>query len=170
MAVGGVELEQVSVDRFRSVLGLHAGGVTVITVPGPAGFTATSFLSVSLDPPLVAFCVAHSSRSWTAVETAPTFVANILACDQEHVGRLFATRDADRFADRTLWSDGPEGAPVLRGAHAWVAASIQSRLRAGDHVGVLGRVIALGRGDGAEPLLYHRGRFCRLDTRMNGTG
>ena len=157
----------VSPDSFRRMLGHHAGGVTIITVPGPAGFTATSFTSVSLHPPLVAFLIAREAGCLPAVETAGTFIANILADDQEDLSRLFATRGANRFADRGAWRLGPGGAPLLNGVHAWVAATIETCLRAGDHVGVLGRVIDLGEGGGAEPLLYHRGRYRRLEARTD---
>src|SRR3954454_17904970 len=81
-------------DLFKSLLRRHAAAVVVVTAPGeqPAGFTATSFTSVSLEPPLVSFCLAHSASAWPAVQTAELIAVHVLTQQQEQVARTFATR------------------------------------------------------------------------------
>ena len=87
--------------HYRQVLGHFATGVTVITAidDGEAvGLAANSFTSVSLEPPLVAFCAAHESTTWPRIRAARRFCVNVLAEDQEDVCRVFAAKGADRFA------------------------------------------------------------------------
>src|SRR6185312_5282820 len=105
----------VDTDLFRQLLRRHAAAVVVITAPGepPAGFTATSFTSVSLDPPLVSFCLAKTASAWPAVEAASTIAVHVLTQEQEHVARTFATRGIDRFAVHGAWHPGPDGVPLL---------------------------------------------------------
>ena len=84
--------------RFRQVLGHFPTGVTVITTVSkgtPIGLTIGSFSSVSLDPPLVMFCVDKSSTSWAKIEQSGTFCVNILSDEQEQMSRVFASRAAD---------------------------------------------------------------------------
>src|SRR3954469_15399779 len=112
----------VDAELFRSLLRRHAAAVVVITAPGepPAGFTATSFTSVSLDPPLVSFCLAHSASAWPAVQTSEVIAVHVLTKEQEHVARTFATRGIDRFAAHGAWRPGPDGVPLLAGVLARV--------------------------------------------------
>src|SRR4051812_42498471 len=111
-------------ELFRTLLRRHAAGVVVITAPGrdgtarPAGFTATSFTSVSLDPPLVSFCLDRRSSSWPTLEESPFVGVHVLTESQEHLARRFATSGIDRFAEPVRWSAGPHGVPVLEGALA----------------------------------------------------
>ena len=104
-------------DLFRALLRRHAAAVVVVTAPGepPAGFTATSFTSVSLDPPLVSFCLARSASAWPAVETADVVAVHVLGHAQEQVARTFATRGIDRFAAHAAWRAGPGGGPLRDG-------------------------------------------------------
>ncbi|WP_207840869.1 flavin reductase family protein [Williamsia soli] len=157
--------EPVDSTMLRSVLGHFATGVIAITAIDPdtgkgAGLAANSFTSVSLDPPLVAFCVAHSSGSWPAVKRAEKFVINILAEDQEHVGRQLAVKGGDKFAGLD-WSPSPNGAPILDNAVAWIEAQVDAEHVAGDHVIVVSRVNHL-YADGRAPLLFHKGKYSRL--------
>lgn len=150
---------------MRNVLGHFATGVIAITAIDPdtgrgAGLAANSFTSVSLDPPLVAFCVAHTSTSWPGVKKAETFAINVLAEDQEHVGRQLAVKGTDKFAGLE-WRRSPKGAPFLENSAAWIEAEIESEHPAGDHVIVVARVNHL-YADERAPLLFHRGRYGRL--------
>lgn len=156
--------------RFREVLGHFATGVTVISglAEGgvPVGFTAQSFTSVSLDPPLVCVCPARSSVSWPLIRARGTFCANVLADDQEALGRVFATRGADKFQG-VAWTPAPEtGSPVLDGVLAWVDCRIEAEHDGGDHVIAMGRVIDLGLGPGPArpPLLFFRGGYGRFES------
>src|SRR5690606_20085074 len=96
-------------DRFRSLLSQHAAGVVIVTadVSGePVGLTATSFTSVSLSPPLVAFYIADSSRTWPRLRKAGVFAVHLLGEEQRDLAVRFAAKDTDRFAPPTVWSRG----------------------------------------------------------------
>jgi flavin reductase (DIM6/NTAB) family NADH-FMN oxidoreductase RutF len=156
----------VDVDLFRALLRRHAAAVVVITAPGepPAGFTATSFTSVSLDPPLVSFCLAHTASAWPAVALAGVVAVHVLSQEQEHVARTFSTRHIDRFAAHGAWRPGPDGVPLLDGVLARIVCRVVQRVEAGDHTIVLA---APETGDHHEdrtvpPLVYHDGHYARL--------
>jgi 3-hydroxy-9,10-secoandrosta-1,3,5(10)-triene-9,17-dione monooxygenase reductase component len=137
---------------FRQVLGYFATGVTVITAHGPDE-------PVSLDPPLVLFCAAHSSSTWPLIREAGKFTVNILAEDQEHVSRAFAAKDVDRF-EAVGHRDSAHGSPILNDTLAFVDCEIEAMHEAGDHVLVVGRVLELGvQRDGVGPLLFFRGGY-----------
>ncbi|RJL26600.1 flavin reductase [Bailinhaonella thermotolerans] len=154
-------------DHFRSVLGHFATGVVAITAidpesGGPCGLAANSFTSVSLDPPLVAFCVAHTSSSWPKVREAARHCINILGEQQLPVCRQLAAKGGDKFRD-LAWNPSPSGTPILEGALAWIDCSIEAEYVAGDHVIVVARVHELnthGNGDG--PLVFFRGAYGRF--------
>jgi 3-hydroxy-9,10-secoandrosta-1,3,5(10)-triene-9,17-dione monooxygenase reductase component len=151
--------------HYRTVLGHFASGVTVITAhgaDGPVGMAANSFSSVSLDPPLVLFCAAHSSSTWPKIQATGAFCVNILAEDQEDVCRLFATKDVDRFA-QIGWHKGPSGSPVLDGVLAHIDCTTVAEHDAGDHAIVVGRVIELEVHHEGGPLTFFRGGYGRLD-------
>src|SRR5690349_16967412 len=85
-------------DLFRALLRRQASTVTVVTAPGspPAGFTATSFTSVSLRPPLVSFCLAHTASSWPTITRADHVAVHLLGQTQQELARTFATSGVDR--------------------------------------------------------------------------
>ena len=148
--------------RFRQVLGHFPTGVVVVTAVQdngePAGMAVGSFTSVSLDPPLVAFLPDRSSSSFPKIRAAGSFCINVLAGDQEHVCRAFATRGADKYA-AVAWRAASSGSPVLDGVVAWIDCDIDQVLEAGDHYIVLGRVRDLDVADKASPLLFFRGGY-----------
>ena len=148
-------------DLFRKLLRRHAAGVVVVTAPGerPAGFTATSFTSVSVRPPLVSFCLDRGSSSWPVVEAARHVGVHILADRQESVARRFATKGIDRFAAPTRWRPGPYGVPVLDGTLAVLVCRVAERVPAGDHAIVLAEPVDGAYTEDAAPLLYHMGRY-----------
>ena len=150
--------------EFRRVLGQFATGVTVITAMDgeePAGVVANSFTSVSLDPPLVLFCVARTSSTWPRIERARRFAVNILGEHQEETSRLFATRDVDRFAS-VEWHVGVGGSPVLEDCLAYLDCEFWAEYDGGDHIIVVGRVLDLGVPREAGPLLFFQGKYARL--------
>ena len=148
--------------RFRQVLGHFCTGVTVVTgihEGEPVGFTAQSFTSVSLDPPLVLVCPAKSSASWPRIAASGAFCVTILRQDQEAVCRAFAARGADKFRG-IGWTPAPgTGSPLLSGALAWVDCRIEAEHDGGDHVIAVGRVVDMGVAAEARPLLFYRGGF-----------
>jgi 3-hydroxy-9,10-secoandrosta-1,3,5(10)-triene-9,17-dione monooxygenase reductase component len=148
--------------RFRDVLGLFASGVTVVTSladGAPVGMTCQSFSSVSLEPPLVMFCPAKTSRAWPLMQRAGFFCVNILAHDQAEISNAMATKGTDKY-DGIDWRPAATGAPLLDGVLGYVDCAVHSVHEAGDHYVVLGRVKELGFGDdGRRPLLYYRGSY-----------
>jgi flavin reductase (DIM6/NTAB) family NADH-FMN oxidoreductase RutF len=147
--------------RFRQVLGHFPTGVAVITATGPGGpvgFTIGSFVSVSLDPPLVGFLPQKTSKTWGPMEAAGSFCVNVLSIEQAELCWRFAKERDDKF-EGVAWRPAPVSkAPLLDGVLAWIDCSIESVSDAGDHIFVLGRVHALDAGDG-DPQLFFRGKL-----------
>jgi len=156
-------------DDFRRVLSHFASGVTIVTTLDaegrPAGLTASAFSSVSLDPPLVLVCVAHSAQSYPAFHAHGKFAINVLGTDHEHVARRFASSGPghEKFTELG-YRKGLLGLPIIDDALAELECTIVHAYPAGDHTIFVGQVEAAdSRGDkGLEPLLYYRGRFNRL--------
>ncbi|WP_329060445.1 flavin reductase family protein [Streptomyces sp. NBC_01429] len=145
-------------EALRRTLRRHAAGVTVITVPGPAGFTATSFTSVSLEPALVSFCLGLTASTSAAVHAADRFAVHVLGTGNTTLARQFARSGIDRF-DGVAWSEGDDGVPLLDDVPAWLTARVTLRQRVGDHLLVVGEVDA-GGGHGQGPgLVHHDGAF-----------
>ena len=154
--------------RFRQVLGHFGTGVTVVTALDggePIGFTAQSFTSVSLEPPLISVCPSRRSVTWPRMHRAGAFCANVLSSGQEELARAFAVRDAARFAG-VEWAPAPAtGSPVLAGVLAWVDCLVHSVHEAGDHLIVVGRVVGLGHDtEDRTPLLFYRGGYGRFES------
>ena len=150
-------------DDYRRTLGHFASGVTIVTASLGGerfGLTCQSFFAVSLDPPLVAFSPAKTSRSYPRIREAGAFCVNILAETQADLGRTFARSGADKWAD-VGWTTGATGSPILDGVLAWVDCDWHAEHEAGDHWLVLGRVRAL-RGSDHKPLVYFRSAFERI--------
>lgn len=149
-------------ETYKAVLARHAAGVVIVTAApdgGPAGLTATSFTSVSLRPPLVAFYVARTSTTWPTLRTAPGFAVNILAEEQSDLAARFARSSLDRFAPPTRWRTGPYGAPLLDDAAGHLHCRWHTITPVGDHWLVVGHVTDAEAGPPTAPLLYHRGKF-----------
>ncbi|SOC52227.1 NADH-FMN oxidoreductase RutF, flavin reductase (DIM6/NTAB) family [Blastococcus aggregatus] len=146
---------------MRDVLGHFASGVTVLTAAtdaGPIGFTCQSFSSLSLDPPLVAFAPARSSRTWAQLRTLGRFCINVLAEGQDDVSQNFARSGADKF-DGVPWTPSPHGSPVLDDVVAWIDGELWAEYDGGDHTIVVARVLDLGAAPDRRPLLFHRGAY-----------
>ncbi len=149
-------------ENFRNVLGRLPTGVVVITggdPKHPSGLVVGSFMSVSLEPPLVAVCPAKTSTSWPAVELSGSFCANVLSDSQEALARRFAASGGDKFSE-VDWTPAPAtGAPVLDGVVAWIDCRVYERFEAGDHWLVLGEVLELSVHRQGGALVFHGGAF-----------
>ncbi|GAA4371066.1 flavin reductase family protein [Actinomadura verrucosospora] len=149
---------------FRSVLGRFPTGVVAVTALDPAsgrpaGLAVNSFTSVSLDPPLVAFCVAHTSTTWPVMRTAARLCVNILAESQQDVSeRLAFGSGPEKFAG-VAWTHGPGGAPLIDGAVAWIECSVEQEHLAGDHLIVVARAHDLAEHRDEGPLVFYGGRY-----------
>jgi flavin reductase (DIM6/NTAB) family NADH-FMN oxidoreductase RutF len=148
--------------HFRAALGMFATGVTIVTARGAdgtlVGLTANSFNSVSLDPPLVLWSLARRAGSMPVFARGSHYAINILAADQKDLAQRFATRDIDRFAG-VSWREGTGGAPVLDGVAAVFECANRSQYEEGDHVIFVGEVERCAARAGAQPLIFHGGRY-----------
>lgn len=146
---------------LRDAFGAFPTGVTVVTTRDaegrPIGFTANSFTSVSLDPPMLLVCLARTSRNFATMTGTHRFAVNVLSENQKDVSNTFARPVEDRFA-AVSWSDAPSGAPVFDDVAAWFDCALDSVLEAGDHVILLGRITAFGNS-GRNGLGYARGGY-----------
>jgi flavin reductase (DIM6/NTAB) family NADH-FMN oxidoreductase RutF len=157
-------LDERNVDAavFRSVFRRHAAGVVVITADaghGPAGFTATSLVSVSLLPPLVSFSIATSASSWPTIQRADSLVINFLDADQDDLAGRFATSGIDRFAEPTRWSRLRTGEPALDEVPSYLRALVEHRFAVGENHIVVARLATHAERREHTPLLYHDGRY-----------
>lgn len=141
---------------LRDAFGRFATGVTVVTAPGPIGITANSFASVSLDPPLLLWSPARSSRRFAAFHAAEHFAVHVMGAEQMELCRRFASVGDD-------WEGQPhllnaEGVPLLPGCLARFECRTEARHDAGDHVLIIGRIERFTFEHGA-PLVFSAGRF-----------
>jgi flavin reductase (DIM6/NTAB) family NADH-FMN oxidoreductase RutF len=164
--------QTVDTDDFRAAMTRLAAGVVLITAHDPddgprgedVGMTATAFMSVSLEPPLVLVSVRIGSRMDELLERQPRWAVSVLSESQRHIAGRFAMRG--RISDRLLFEDVAyyrgeySDAPVLGGALAILECETEQRVPAGDHILVVARVLA-ARTPSAEggPLTYFRGRY-----------
>ena len=146
---------------FRDALAQFATGVTVICAPGPpgrfVGFTANSFNSVSLDPPLVLWSLRRRANDLAYFERAERYAINVLAHDQVELARRFSRPHADRF-DGVAYRLGTAGVPLIEGCVASFECRNQVRHVAGDHVLFIGEVETCVRTKG-RGLVFHHGRY-----------
>lgn len=146
---------------LRDAFGCFMTGVTVVTTldseGAPQGFTANSFSSVSLDPPLLLVSLANASRNLETFAKGNGFAVNILAEGQKDLSGTFARPSENRFAD-VYWRKGPVGSPLIAGVSAWFDCTLEQTVLAGDHTILIGRV----GGFEATPtagLGYYRGAY-----------
>jgi flavin reductase (DIM6/NTAB) family NADH-FMN oxidoreductase RutF len=146
---------------LRQVFGAFPTGVTALAgMVGatPVGMAASSFTSVSLDPPLACVCVARTSTTWPRLRRSERLGVSVLGHGQREACRRLAARGVDRFAGLG-WRATPDGAVLLAGASAWFDCSVESEIRAGDHQVVLLGVHRLGRDPRVSPLVFHSSRL-----------
>jgi len=152
---------QIEADVFRRVMGSFASGVTIVTAldpdGAPRGFTASGMSSLSLNPRLLLICVNAASATLSAIQEQGVFAVNILAEQQRELAQRFASRLPDKFAG-VEWQPGATGAPLMAGSLAHAECRVYRVYEGGDHVVILGEVVAAAASD-AVPLLYFRGRY-----------
>ncbi len=148
--------------ELRKALGQFATGVTVVTTLAadgtPEGITVNSFTSVSLEPPLVLWCLALKAAIFDTFRVASQHLINVLAADQVEISNRFASRGANRFAG-LKWTPTDTGLPRLDGCLAWFECGIRSRYEEGDHLILVGRVESFEVAPGKPPLIFHDSRY-----------
>ena len=165
-----VPASAVGVSAFREAMGEFPTGVTVVTVAAGHGSmhgtTVNSFSSVSLDPMLVLVCLNENSCGLDLIERAGAFAVNVLSAGQQSVSRRFADRNrpaGSEMFDGVPFEPGLTGCPVLVDAAASFDCRLRQSHRAGDHLIVLGEVVALVHRPRLEPLVFHAGTYKVLE-------
>lgn len=155
------ELDQAT---LRQAYGTFPSGVVALASridDAPVGMAASSFVSVSLDPPLVAVCIQNTSSTWPKLAAAQRIGISVLGEAHDVAVRSLAAKTGDRFAGLTVRTTD-DGAIFIEGASAWLDATVDQEVPAGDHVIVLLRVHALEVHDGVAPIVFHASRFRKL--------
>lgn len=151
-------------DSFRRACAKFATGITVVTVTDPQGtpygFTANSFTSVSLDPPLVLVCLSFRSTLISHFTPGVRFAVNILRENQRDLSVRFATRQEDRFAG-VPWRRSEAGVPLIESSLAHFQCDLRQIIEAGDHAVFLGEVFQASFSDG-DPLIYFNSKYAAL--------
>lgn len=159
-----VDNRGLTADVLRGAYGRFPSGVTAVCglVDGrPTGIAASSFTSVSLEPPLVSVCVAHASTTWPVLRRASRLGVSVLAEDQGPVARALASKSSDRFAS-VDWVAEPPGSVFVLGAALWLECRIVREVPAGDHAIALLKIDRLSPHAGVPPVVFHASTFRSL--------
>ena len=155
----------IDADTFRSVLGRFASGVTIVTTRDADGIdhgmTVSAFCSLSLDPPMVVFCVDHVASMHDMLLAHPPCGMSILSSNQEAYSRRFADQDNERF-DGIAYSRGESGVVLLDNALAHLECRLVAHHEGGDHTVYIAQVDRAEPRHG-RPLLYYRGGYAQLE-------
>lgn len=155
---------ELDLKGLRQAFGNFMTGVTVVTAlsedGSPVGFTANSFTSVSLDPPLLLVCPGKHLSSFRAFKQCSHFAVSILAEGQEEISNIFASSKSGRF-EQCRWIGDHNGTPVMEGASAHFSCAVHHQIDAGDHMILVGRVEQFSRTD-FPGLGYWKGGYVSL--------
>jgi flavin reductase (DIM6/NTAB) family NADH-FMN oxidoreductase RutF len=158
-------LDTAAQSDLRAAFAQYATGVAVVTARTaeghPVGITINSFSSLSLDPPLILWCLQLCAASLDAYTAADYFAVNVLASGQEPIARRFAARGTDRFAG-AHWYPGPRYLPLLDGGLGVFVCRRVARLPGGDHLIMIGALEEYEVSAGRQPLVFHGGRYRSL--------
>jgi flavin reductase (DIM6/NTAB) family NADH-FMN oxidoreductase RutF len=149
-------------QALRAALGLFATGVTIVTTRASdgtmIGLTANSFNAVSLTPPLVLWSIGNKAGSLQAFLQAKHYAIHVLAVEQQNLAERFASKLVDRF-EGLAFKEGLGGVPLLPGCAAVFECTNKSQYPEGDHVILVGEVLACQHDATRAPLLFHGGKF-----------
>lgn len=149
---------------LRAAFGHFPSGVIAIAAELDGirvGLAVSTFVPVSLDPPLVSFCVQNTSETWPRIRGLPAVGVSVLGEAHEAAARTLAAKGADRFAGlETVSSDA--GAVFLQGTSVWLETAIEQEIPAGDHTIVVLGVREVTVHDGVAPIVFHRSGFRKL--------
>src|ERR1700712_5721543 len=162
MAFGDSALDS---DSLRDAFGHFPTGVVAIAAEVDdvrIGLAASTFVPVSLDPPLVSFCVQNTSTTWPKLAKSPRLGISVLGERHDGAARALAARTGDRFAGLTTVTSA-QGAVFIEGTSVWVESSIEQSIAAGDHSLIILRVTDMSVHPGIAPMVFHRSMFRRLN-------
>jgi flavin reductase (DIM6/NTAB) family NADH-FMN oxidoreductase RutF len=152
---------------FRGAFAAHPAGVSIVTAAGPhgpAGITASSVISVSVEPPVLAFSIAAGSESGAALLAGGGLAVHLLTTANHRLAEVFARPGSRRFGFDMDWYTGPTGEPIIRGVGTVLRCKPIDRMPAGTGVVVAAQVLqVLDGGSFAAPLVYHRRTYYALD-------
>ena len=155
---------QIDTRALRNAFGAFATGVTIITTRGADGkdygLTANSFSSVSLEPPLLLWCLGDKTDCFDAFQQADHYAIHVLAEDQQNLSNQFASKGADKFAGIDC-ERGPGGTPLLPHYLARFVCRGVHKYDGGDHVIHVGEIVDFSEKE-LEPLLFHKGKYREL--------
>lgn len=160
-------LSSIDSRSLRHALSRFASGITVITGiadHAPTGFTCQSFYSVSLNPPLISFCVMKTSKSWPSIRSSRNFTVNVLSEEQQAVSDVFAKSGGDKWK-HVHWVSSASGKAILAETLMWLDCSLHSEHEFGDHFMVIGKVNEMSPIDWdrhRNPLIYFKGQYRQL--------
>lgn len=155
---------KLTASSLREAFGHFPTGVVAIAaeVDGVRqGLAASTFVPVSLDPPLVSFCVQNTSATWPRLKDAPALGISVLGEVQDEAVRALAAKTGDRFAGLETVSNG-NGAVFIEGTSAWLESAVEQLVPAGDHTIVILRVSNVQVDPDVAPIVFHRSVFRRL--------
>ena len=171
------QLRPVDHDLFDMLRQRRADPVAVVTAvarnsrgrgpvgrdaPSRAGFTATTFATVSLNPPRVSFCHDPAAPTASVLERAEHVAVHLLAANQTQAATIFATSGIDPFASYPYWESGPFGLPLLTGVLGVLLCQVVHRISVGDQSMVIAEPLALSAGIDGDPLLHHHGGYATV--------
>ena len=161
-----LQIDSITSDTaaLRQAYGCFPSGIAAVcamTGEGPLGIAASSFTSVSLDPPLVSVCVQNSSTTWPRLRARARLGISVLARGQDAACRSLSDKYGDRFAG-VEWDATEDGALFVHGATLWLDCSIHDEFSAGDHAIVLLWIHGLWADHSREPLVFHGSRLRQL--------
>jgi flavin reductase (DIM6/NTAB) family NADH-FMN oxidoreductase RutF len=151
-------------STLREAFGHFPSGVVAIAaeVNGVReGLAASTFVPVSLDPPLVSFCVQNTSTTWPKLKTVPLLGISVLGEEHDEAVRTLAAKTGDRFAGLETESNAG-GAVFVKGTSVWLESAIEQLIPAGDHTIVVLRVSDVKVHPDVPPIVFHRSGFRRL--------
>lgn len=140
----------------------NASGPVGRDAPLRAGFTATTFTTVSLNPPRVSFCHDPAAPAASVLERAEHVAVHLLAANQTQAATIFATGGIDPFASYPYWESGPFGLPLLTGVLGRLLCRVVHRIPVGDRSMVIAEPLALSAGIDGDPLLHHHGGYATV--------
>lgn len=146
---------------YRNSLSAFTTGVAIVTTRTPegekVGLTVNSFTSLSIDPPMVLWCLGKKSKSVPLFQKSRPFTVSVLTAGQQHLAEIFSSQNNDRFKDVALAGD-PTGAPIIDGCLSWFECKVDNIFDGGDHHIIVGEVSRFGRQD-EKPLVFQNGEY-----------
>lgn len=160
-----IRMQHVTSPRqLRQAFGAFPSGVAAICARVdrvPVGMAASSFTSVSVEPPLVSVCIQKTSETWPVLRDRPRLGLSVMSQWQDVACRQLASKDGDRFAG-IEWDAGPHDSILVRGSSAWMEVSLYNEIEAGDHLIALLEVHGLDTSPHTPPLVFHASKFRKI--------